>query len=328
MSQSAVSSCRKKPPNSPLAWKSPTTTALRVTLWAARGLLLPLPCTAEIRLMRSLSAMEMVALPAPAATVWPAGAASSMRRVSGPSSRASSSTAIARSTLAAPAGISTEAGRALVRSPASASPAPVPRLIGTVRAARVEPLRLMRRLAPSPDSLATASMAWIETSGSAGGVAADRRRSSMARPWSLPGSLISAQRSQRVASAAQGLAERSRLPPTPATRPALLPSTAPAGLPVTGEVQLKLAPGVDQRLTCSKLAPKPHCSSIVWAAVLPPLRHCSPLKARSRLAIAAPVVLLRARANQPATDPLAGEPKKAPPEPRPPRARSTLPVAP
>ena len=72
---------------------------------------------------------------------------------------------------------------------------------------------------------------------------------------------------------------------------------------------MKLAPGVAQRPTCSKLAPKPHCSSIVWAAVLPPLRHCSPLKERSKLEIAAPLALVRARANQPATDPLEGEPK-------------------
>ena len=61
LSQSLISSCRKKPPSSPLSWKSPTTTACTVTLWPTNGLALPLPCTAEIRLMRSLSRMVISA---------------------------------------------------------------------------------------------------------------------------------------------------------------------------------------------------------------------------------------------------------------------------
>ena len=58
------------------------------------------------------------------------------------------------------------------------------------------------------------------------------------------------------------------------------------------------------------------------------LRHCSPLKATLKPASAAPVLLLKATAIQPATAPLAGAPKYAPPEATPPKARSLLPVSP
>ena len=77
-----------------------------------------------------------------------------MARISLPSSRSSSRTSIARSMLALPAGITTEAGRGVVRSSLVARPAPLRRLIGTVSASIVLPVRLMRTLAAPPDSLA------------------------------------------------------------------------------------------------------------------------------------------------------------------------------
>ena len=209
----------------------------------------PLPCTAEIRLMRSLSSRVRSTLAPEAARVVPAGAAIWMRSVSVPSSRLSSSRLRARSALAAPAGMVILAGNGAVRSAAVARPRPATRLIGTSKAAAVEPVRLMRMAAPSPDSPATASSAWIATSGCAGGTGKLIDRSSIARPWSLPLSLVSIQRNQRVEPAAQGLAERSRLPPRPVTRPALLPSTDAAVADAMGEVQLKLPPGATHAVT-------------------------------------------------------------------------------
>ncbi|EEF22853.1 conserved hypothetical protein, partial [Ricinus communis] len=60
--------------------------------------------------------------------------------------------------------------------------------------------------------------------------------SSMARPWSLPTSLSSTQRSHSVAPGAQPRPRRS--PPTLFTRPAALPSTAAAVPVATGDCQL------------------------------------------------------------------------------------------
>ena len=166
-----------------------------------------------------------------------------------PSFRASSRASIARSTLLLPAGITTEAGREAVRSSLSARPAPGRRLIATVSASAVLPVRLMRTLAEPPNSPAWSTIGAMATSGWAGACALVIVRSSIARPWSLEMSLVSIQRSQRVEPAAQGLAERSRLPPRPVTRPALLPSTDAAVAVATGAVQLKLPPGATQAVT-------------------------------------------------------------------------------
>ena len=199
--------------------------------------------------MRSLSTRVRSTLAPEAARVVPAGAVIWRRSVSVPSSRLSSSRPIARSTLAAPAGMVRLAGSGELRSAALARPGPATRLIGTTSSAAVEPVRVMRMPALSPYSAATASMAWIPTSGCTTGWGRLMARSSIARPWSLPLSLVSIQRSQRVEPAAQGLAERSRLPPRPVTRPALLPSTAAAVAVATGEVQLKVPPGASQEAT-------------------------------------------------------------------------------
>src|SRR5262245_4735159 len=111
-----------------------------------------------------------------------------------------------------------------------------------------------------------------------------KEKLSMARPWSLPASLFSTQRSHRVSPTAHGVPLRSSVPPTPGTRPAPFPSTA-APVPVlvkTGDDQLNRLPAAVQVGTAVKSLPKPYSRVMVWAAgvkpLLPPSRHCSPLK--------------------------------------------------
>ena len=45
----------------------------------------------------------------------------------------------------------------------------------------------------------------------------------------------------------------------------------------TGEVKSALPPGAVHEVTVAKLLPTPYSITMVCAAVLPPLRHCSPL---------------------------------------------------
>ena len=66
---------------------------------------------------------------------------------------------MARSKLLLPAGITTEAGKGAVKSSLLARPAPELRLIGTVSASAVLPVRLMRTLAEPPNSPTWATMA-------------------------------------------------------------------------------------------------------------------------------------------------------------------------
>ena len=115
----------------------------------------------------------------------------------------------------------------------------------------------------------------------------------MARPWSLPLSLFSIQRTHSVSPTAQVVFT---VPPLFATKPATLPSTAAAAAVATGDVQLKPPPGAVQGVTAAKVLPKPYSSTMVCAAALPPLRHCSPAKRRVKLSRTRPLVLLRPNA--------------------------------
>ena len=84
---------------------------------------------------------------------------------------------------------------------------------------------------------------------------------------------------------------------------------AVALLVAIGEDQSKLPMGLVQLPTAVKLAPNPYCNCIDWALLLPPLRHCSPVKLMLRLVSAVPVSFVRDSASQPASAPLLGEPK-------------------
>ncbi|GET44600.1 hypothetical protein MiSe_94310 [Microseira wollei NIES-4236] len=130
-----------------------------------------------------------------------------------------------------------------------------------------------------------------------------REKSSIANPWSNPASLTSSQRIQSVSPFAQLVLI---VPPLPLTLPAALPSTVTLLL-FTGDVQSKLLPGAVQE-TAIKLLPKPYCSTMFCGVVFA-ARHCSPLKDMLRAVIVVPVLLVAAKAIQPAIAPPAGLPK-------------------
>src|SRR5678816_400257 len=129
----------------------------------------------------------------------------------------------------------------------------------------------------------------------------------MPSPWSLPTSLRSVQRIQRVSPVSQ--VNPLMLPPRSATSPSTLPLIGAALAPVVGELQSKFPPGVVHVATSTKDAPRPYSRTIAWADVFPPLRHCSPSKPRVNWLRVPPELLVAANAIQPAIAPLAGLPK-------------------
>ena len=115
-----------------------------------------------------MSIIATVALPAVSEMLYVPAALISTIRFSVSSLTASSNASMAKSMLAAPAGIVSDAGNAVLRSAFVASASPLRKLNCTSNAEVVEPIRLIRRLAASPNSPEEASGAAIDTTGSVG----------------------------------------------------------------------------------------------------------------------------------------------------------------
>ncbi|WP_341883616.1 hypothetical protein [Synechococcus sp. UW140] len=112
--------------------------------------------------------IAIVALPAVSAMLYVPAALISIIRFSVASLTASSNASMAKSMLAAPAGIVSDAGNAALRSAFVASASPLRKLNCTSNADVLDPVRLIRRLAASPNSPAEASVAIIDITGSVG----------------------------------------------------------------------------------------------------------------------------------------------------------------